>query len=87
MDLQKVKTLLSEARHASESPYLVRYYIDKIVTELENENENICEWETDEDGLSETSCGLLWECINGTPKENNMNYCPKCGSKIVEVSR
>jgi hypothetical protein len=27
---------------------------------------------------------LEWETIDGTPKENHMNYCPQCGGKIIE---
>lgn len=29
-------------------------------------------------------CCLLWCCDDGTPSENEMNYCPKCGLKIDE---
>lgn len=27
-------------------------------------------------------CGEPWTLIEGTPKENNMNYCPNCGAKL-----
>ena len=27
-------------------------------------------------------CGEPWTLIDGTPKENNMNYCPNCGAKM-----
>lgn len=30
-------------------------------------------------------CGEPWTLIAGTPKENNMNYCPNCGAKMMEV--
>ena len=30
-------------------------------------------------------CGEPWTLIDGTPKENNMNYCPNCGAKMMEV--
>lgn len=33
----------------------------------------------------ESECGLTWELIDGTPKENGMNYCPRCGEKIKEM--
>ena len=29
-------------------------------------------------------CGAEWSLFEGTPKENNMNYCPECGGKLVE---
>ena len=31
-----------------------------------------------------SACGEIW-CLNdGTPKENNMNFCMKCGAKMDE---
>ena len=27
-------------------------------------------------------CGLRWTLNDGTPKENGMKYCPKCGNRI-----
>ena len=27
-------------------------------------------------------CGEPWTLIDGTPKENNMNFCPNCGAKM-----
>ena len=29
-----------------------------------------------------TECGEEWNLEAGTPAENNMNYCPKCGAKM-----
>ena len=43
-----------------------------------------CIWrETDE--AWETSCGDLFTINDGTPAENNMNYCHKCGKRLVAV--
>lgn len=27
-------------------------------------------------------CGETWTLIEGTPKDNNMNYCPNCGAEM-----
>lgn len=35
MNIDRIKSLLTEARYASESPYLVRSCIDKIFEELD----------------------------------------------------
>lgn len=45
-----------------------------------------CEWHiSDEDGsVWESTCGLLWVIIDGTPTENGMQYCPKCGKQLSE---
>lgn len=29
-----------------------------------------------------SACGESWVTIEGTPSENNMRYCPKCGAKM-----
>ena len=43
-----------------------------------------CRWSrADEDtDLWEGSCGVAWSLPDGTPKENGMNYCPRCGAKL-----
>jgi hypothetical protein len=46
-----------------------------------------CVWSRyDEDGDTwQGSCGIAWTMIDdGTPRENEMVYCPKCGKRIVE---
>ena len=44
-----------------------------------------CTWSEDEDGVWECSaCGGLWILNDGTPMENEMAYCPKCGTYIAE---
>ncbi len=32
-----------------------------------------------------SECRDLWILNDGTPKDNYMNYCPKCGSKITNI--
>ena len=32
--------------------------------------------------LYEGGCGILWELENGTPVDNHMWYCPRCGHPI-----
>lgn len=29
-----------------------------------------------------TACGEDWTTVDGTPMENNMNFCPKCGAMM-----
>ena len=31
-----------------------------------------------------SACGTEWATIVGTPKENGMNFCPRCGAKMDE---
>lgn len=46
-----------------------------------------CVWKIEEWdwGTWESDCEYYWQVENGkTPKENGMNYCPKCGRELVE---
>ena len=33
-----------------------------------------------------SACGHSWVIIEGTPQDNEMNYCPYCGAHMDEVS-
>ena len=42
-----------------------------------------CGWTLDHDEFAwDTGCGHLFILNDGTPKENEMVYCPFCGNKI-----
>lgn len=48
-----------------------------------------CEWLlADEDASHwEGSCGIAWQLTEGTPVENGMHYCPRCGGKLKQLGR
>lgn len=41
-------------------------------------------WEDfgDDNSYRCTACGEIWALNDGTPEENNMNYCPNCGADM-----
>lgn len=46
-------------------------------------------WEEVDDGWNEwyyrcSACGCEWFLEDGTPAENGMNYCPRCGARNIE---
>ena len=41
-----------------------------------------CEWSQDDDGYWETECGGMFALIEGTPRENDMNFCCYCGKPL-----
>lgn len=44
---------------------------------------NKCGWKLDSDIFAwETSCGGLFVINDGTPKENDMKFCPYCGKEL-----
>ena len=70
-----------------------RKYIDcadleNIINEAEAKWESdCCEWRLcdEEENVYDTSCRNPHILIEGTPKENNYEYCPYCGKKIKVV--
>lgn len=36
----------------------------------------------DSDTYSCSECGVIWELDDGTPKDNEMYFCPKCGKRM-----
>jgi hypothetical protein len=47
---------------------------------------NSCDW-INNNSYWETQCGLAYQCLEGTPKENGMLYCPFCGGKLLEKKK
>ena len=46
----------------------------------------VCKWQEDSDtdnNLWNGECGAVWEFIADGPAENNCNFCPECGGKLV----
>jgi len=43
-----------------------------------------CEWH-DEGDYWHTECGNDFEIIDGTPIENNFQFCPYCGGELVDA--
>lgn len=46
-----------------------------------------CTWTPDSDGTWETSCGQAFVLIDGTPRDNGMNYCTYCGKPLRDDIR
>ena len=46
----------------------------------------VCNWEryADESDVWEGDCDIVWQMIDGTPKENGMMFCPKCSGVLRE---
>ena len=70
--------------------------VDETINIVKQHSQEICNWRNnkDTDGWYEWSdcgdyssdCGLEWNMSNDdSPLENDMNFCPKCGRKIVEI--
>jgi hypothetical protein len=44
-----------------------------------------CIWKESSEGVWEGECGITWTFKKGTPQENKMNYCVKCGGGLMEI--
>lgn len=86
-DYKEAFNMAIEALRGQEQPWedLNKEDVDKIVNsfkELEELERKHGRWEDFDCDNSYrcTACGEIWTLNDGTPKENNMNYCPKCGA-------
>ena len=99
-DIDKVITKLEELDVKSITRYKngnfgdfdgIEYYIKKReAIEIVKQgivSDDVCEWRLcdEEANVYDTSCRNPHILIEGTPKENNYEYCPYCGKKIKIV--
>ena len=67
----------------------VRNALDKAIEIAKHDgvSDDVCVWRLcdEEANVYDTSCRNPHILIEGTPKENNYEYCPYCGKKIKEV--
>lgn len=42
-----------------------------------------CAWSVDDDGIWQGDCGIIWVFDDGTPTENEVNFCPMCGRRLA----
>ena len=54
---------------------------------LVQQNTNECKWhqEDHEDNSWYSDCGQSFVLVDGSPNDNKMSYCNKCGNKLIEV--
>lgn len=45
---------------------------------------DVCVWEEDGYGWWKKGCGIAWINMDGTPKENSMNYFLRCGKRLKQ---
>lgn len=45
--------------------------------------QDVCIWTQDSDGPWCGSCGVMWEFIDGGPKDNETHFCPRCGGVLL----
>ena len=53
-------------------------------------SENACQWLLDDpsdedDRLWATSCGEMFQLVDGTPEDNRLRHCAYCGGKLEVV--
>ena len=74
---------------------IINYCIDNFDKAIEivkqggvsDDTDNMCEWRLcdEEANVYDTSCRNPHILIEGTPQENNYEFCPYCGKKIKTV--
>lgn len=60
--------------------------LDKVRELILSQQKESCEWTLEDDDANTwecNKCGVEWVLEAGTPEDNEMNYCPKCGREIT----
>lgn len=88
--MEKALDILTNLLHAKsyDENYPTDNEIKEALAELQEAMNKTCEWNqrnTEYDTSWEGTCGVKWLLIDGTPTENNMQFCPKCGGKLIEI--
>lgn len=81
------KYLMNKTKH--ELCCFVDMLLDQLDDYQQRETE-VCVWSENEnwdDNTWESSCAVCWEFIEDGPKENDMNFCPKCGKRLVIIKQ
>jgi rRNA maturation endonuclease Nob1 len=55
------------------------------LAEIGQNTEAKCVWSEDDDGIWTAKCGYTFVSYEGTPLENEMKFCPSCGSRLFQV--
>lgn len=82
---QKINDML--AMRGSQNDHYYRRGIEWARDLAQSEPEETCtyiRWDDDCNTWECNKCGEPWTLLDGGPKENNMNFCPNCGRKLVE---
>ena len=58
---------------------------NKLQKEIAKNLMRECLWADEGDGY-ESSCGMSFVFNNGTANDNEFNFCPNCGKKLVDIS-
>ena len=86
---KEIRSQLFGTKYTDGEP--MEIFMDKdyiVLRKYEEENsDDACEWRLcdEEANVYDTSCRNPHILIEGTPKENNYEYCPHCGKKIKVV--
>lgn len=70
-------------------PRLHRKYRNALTEIIEEVNRNTCTYKQvdfDYNSWECSKCKCEWCFDDGNPKDNNTNYCPECGARIVSFS-
>lgn len=69
-------------------PRLHRKYRNSLEEIIKEVNKNTCTYkqiEEDYNVWSCSNCECAWRIEEGTPANNNVNYCPECGARIKGI--
>lgn len=82
-DIQEDINVLNEIMSKLHRKY--RNALEEIIKEVTRDTCTYEQIEEDYNVWNCSKCKCDWCLEEGTPKDNNMNYCPECGAIIKEI--
>lgn len=83
---ENIKEDIKVLNELLKSNKLHRTYSNALKEIIDEANRNICTYkqtEIDYNSWECSKCKCDWCMEEGTPQDNNLNYCPECGARIV----
>lgn len=87
VETEEEATIINEALKILGQDFRIRQgdRIEFIKKRIENDQErDTCVWAFDVLGAWRGTCGIWWSCEFETPKDNGMNFCPRCGKRLKQ---
>lgn len=85
-DLISRSAIIKDIKECYTDEFLAEYGFNKLVeaqpTVEERPSGEWIEFDAEANEWSCSKCGHIWQLNDGTPEENCMNFCTKCGADM-----
>ncbi len=80
----KIEEILGRIKATHSDYFKLSNYMRGLETKVAELEKPDCVWTQEFEGEWNGTCGISWGFIDDGPTENQCNFCPKCGGKLIE---